>query len=276
MKSFVDYTVPGSSIAGVLLVVWGVTVLLLTLAPHAFAQSADDLAKQTQNPVSSLISVPFQANWDVGVGAREAAATTLNIQPVAPFALTKSVNVILRVIMPLVSQPTDDGLRINGMSDTVATAFLSPTRSGKVIWGAGPVLLLPTATNNRLGSEQVGFGPSIVALVQPGRWTTGILWNQIWSIDGPPDRTEVNRGFFQPFANYNLGDGLAVGASIEATASWDEDEVWNSSLVFTMSKVTVLGKRPVNFLAGVGPMIASPDGGADWRLRVQANFLFPR
>jgi hypothetical protein len=256
---------------------WIATVSLLATANNALAQSADALAKQTQNPVSSLISVPFQANWDMGIGAREAIGTTLNIQPVAPFSLTKRWNVILRVIMPLLSQPTDEeDTRINGMSDTVSTVFVSPAGSGKLIWGAGPVLLLPTATNNSLGSEQVGLGPSIVALMQPGKWTTGILWNQIWRVDGPPDRTDVNRGFFQPFANYNLGEGLAVGASIEATANWDEDDVWSSALVFTVSKVTVLGKRPVNFVAGAGPMIASPDGGADWKLRVQANFLFPR
>jgi hypothetical protein len=255
----------------------GIAAVSLLSAPHTVvAQSADELAKQTQNPVANLITVPFQGNWDVGVGAREAVATTLNIQPVAPFSLTKQWNVILRVIMPLVSQPTDDGLRINGMSDTVATAFLSPARSGRVIWGVGPVLLLPTATNNALGGEHVGIGPSVVALVQPGQWTTGLLWNQIWSADGAVDRPDINRGFFQPFANYNLGEGLAVGASIEATANWDDDDVWNSSLVFTLSKVTVLGKRPVNFVAGAGPLIASPEGGADWRLRVQANFLFPR
>jgi hypothetical protein len=255
----------------------GIGALLLLAAAHsAFAQSADELAKQTQNPVANLITVPFQGNWDVGISDREAVSTTLNIQPVAPFSLTKSWNVILRVIMPLTSHPTDEGLRVNGMSDTVATAFLAPSRSGHVIWGAGPVLLLPTATSNTLGSEQVGVGPSIVALVQPGKWTTGILWNQVWSVDGAVDRADVNRGFFQPFANYNLPDGLAVGAQMEATANWDDDEVWTSSLVLTLSKVTVLGKRPVNFVIGAGPMVASPEGAADWRLRVQANFLFPR
>jgi len=248
---------------------------LLSNAPHVFAQNADELAKQTQNPVSSLISVPFQGNWDVGVGARDATATTLNIQPVAPFSLTKDVNVILRVIMPLVSQPTDDGLRINGMSDTVTTVFFSPARTGKVIWGAGPVLLFPTATNNALGQEQVGLGASVVALVQPGKWTTGLLWNQIWGAGGANDRPDINQGFFQPFVNYNLGNGIAVGASIEATASWDVDEVWNSALIFTVSKVTTLGKRPVNFVFGAGPTLASPTG-TEWKMRFQANFLFPR
>lgn len=253
---------------------WLLVLGSLGISTGAYAQDANELAKQAQNPISSLVSVPFQGNWDVGVGARDATGTTLNIQPVAPFSLTKDVNVILRVIMPLVSQPTDDGLRINGMSDTVMTAFFAPVKS-KITWGAGPVLLLPTATNNTLGDEQVGLGPSIVALVQPGHWTTGILWNQIWSMGGAADRVDVNRGYFQPFANYNLGNGLAVGGVIEATANWDADDVWNSALIFTVSKVTVLGKRPVNFVLGAGPTLASPTG-TDWKMRFQANFLFPR
>ena len=254
----------------------GLASLLVFAIPCAsFAQSADELAKQTQNPVSSLVSFPFQANWDVGIGDREAIGTTLNIQPVAPFSLVKEWNVILRVIMPLVSQPADAGPRINGMGDTIATAFLSPARTGRIIWGAGPALLLPTATNNALGTEQVGIGPSIVALAQPGRWTVGVLWNQLWSIGGAEDRDDVNQGFFQPFANYNLGDGIAVGANIEANAAWDATDIWNSTLIFTVSKVTVLGKRPINFVVGAGPTLASP-AGTDWKLRVQANFLFPR
>ncbi|MCI0538377.1 MAG: hypothetical protein L0Z50_24480 [Verrucomicrobiales bacterium] len=240
-------------------------------------QSADELAKQTQNPVASLISVPFQGNWDMGIGSRQTTGTTLNIQPVAPFALTKEWNVILRVIMPAVSQPTDTGPRINGMGDTVTTVFLSPARSGKVIWGAGPVLLVPTATNNALGTEKFGLGPSVVVLVQPGKWTVGMLWNQIWSVDGAPDRADVNQGFFQPFANYNLGDGVSLGASIEATGDWEAaNDTWTSFLLFSASKVALLGKRPVNFSVGAGPAFASPSGGADWKLRLAVVFLFPR
>jgi hypothetical protein len=256
-------------------IIWLVTLVMLVNAPKASAQSAGDLAKQTQNPVANLITFPLQANWDVGVGARETTATTFNIQPVVPFSLTRDITVILRVVMPFLSQPTDFGLRVNGMSDTVTTAFLAPAKEGKLIWGAGPVLLFPSATNNALGSEQVGFGPSAVALIQPGPWTVGLLWNQVWRVGGAIDRSELNRGFFQPFANYNLGDGIAVGATIEATANWNDDEVWNSALIFTVSKVTTLGRRPVNFVFGAGPDLANPSGG-DWRIRFQANFLFPR
>jgi hypothetical protein len=260
-----------------LLVVCAIAGLLIGASRPVFAQSADELAKQTQNPVASLISVPFQGNWDFGIGDREATGTTLNIQPVAPFGLTPTWNVILRVIMPVQSQPAEGGQRFTGMGDTTMTVFFSPAKTGKVIWGAGPAMLIPTATNQNLGTEKFGLGPSVVALVQPGQWTVGALWNQIWSVDGANDREDVNAMYLQPFANYNLGQGLAAGAVVESSTNWEaDDEQWTSYLLFSISKVTLLGRRPVNFAAVAGPAIASPTGRPDWRLRFTATFLFPR
>jgi hypothetical protein len=255
----------------------GALAILLMLPAPAAAQSADELAKQTQNPVASLISVPLQGNWDFGIGDRDATGTLLNIQPVMPFAVTPGTNVILRVIMPMTSQPAPDGTRINGMGDVVATAFFSPAQSGRIIWGVGPVFLLPVATNNALGSEKFGIGPSIVALTQPGKWTLGALYNQIWSTSGANDRSDVNSMFLQPFANYNLGNGLSVGISAEATANWEVDEdTWTAPLLFNVSKVALLGKRPVSFAFAAGPTLGGSDDSASWRFRLAATFLFPR
>ena len=235
---------------------------LLFLPVAAGAQDADELAKQTQNPVASLISVPLQGNWDFGLGDRDAVGTLLNIQPVMPFGVSQSTNIILRVIMPLMSQPGSGGGRINGLGDIVATAFFSPAKSGRIIWGVGPVFLLPAATDASLGSEKFGIGPSIVALTQPGPFTIGILYNQIWSTSGANDRGDVDSMYLQPFLNYNLGGGLAAGVSMEASANFEANEAWTAPLLFSISKVTLLGKRPVSFAAAAGPTIASPDGGS--------------
>jgi hypothetical protein len=220
--------------------------------------------------------VPLQGNWDFGMGDRDAAATLLNFQPVMPFGITKSTNVILRVIMPLTSQPASNGMRINGLSDIIATAFFSPAKSGRIIWGVGPVVLLPAATSSALGSEKLGVGPSAVALTQPGKWTLGALFNQIWSVSGANDRADVNTTYLQPFANYNLGGGLSAGVSVEASGNWEADQTWTAPLLFSVSKVTLLGKRPVNFGVAAGPTIVSPDAGGGWRFRLSATFLFPR
>jgi hypothetical protein len=250
--------------------------LLLTLPPAAAGQDATALAKQTQNPVSSLISVPFQGNWDSGIGDNDDTSALLNFQPVIPFGVSTSTNVILRVIMPLTSQPGSEGARSNGMGDIVASAFFSPEEAGRVIWGVGPVVLLPTATDNALGTQKFGIGPTAVVLTQPGKWTLGTLFNHLWSTSGATNRRDVNSTYLQPFANYNLGSGLAVGVSMEATANWEVDEHWTAPLLFQVSKVTLLGKRPVNLAVAAGPMVASPAGGANWRFRLAATFLYPR
>ena len=266
-------------------------VCALSAAPLVFAQvkaeeahaataapehSAAELAKQTQNPIASLISVPFQYNSNNGAGPTNTSTTDLNFQPVIPFAISKSTNVILRVVMPLLSAPLPNGERTSGIGDTLTSVFFSPSKPGKIIWGLGPAIQLPTATNKALGSEQFAMGPTAVALMQPGHWTLGMLWNHLWTVSGASDRKRINQDYIQPFINYNLGNGLALGVSMEATMTLKAADPWSGPALVNLTKVTMLRRQPVQIGMSAGPYVFRPNGDASWRFRFTVNFLFPR
>jgi hypothetical protein len=157
---------------------------LLAAAPAHAELSAEELAKLAQNPVGNLISVPFQNNSNLNAGPDKRTQNILNIQPVIPISVSDEWNIITRTIVPVISQPLPDGERTNGIGDTVLTAFLSPAKPGKWIWGAGPVLQIPTNSNSDLGNRNWGLGPSVVVLhLDKGDpWVYGVLANNIWSL----------------------------------------------------------------------------------------------
>ena len=242
------------------------------------APSADELAKKLQNPVASLISVPFQANFDFGIGPANGSRFLMNVQPVIPMSISEDWNLIGRVILPITSQTDvfgESGTQ-SGLGDAVVSAFFSPKEptSGGLIWGAGPVLLVPTATNDLLGTGKFGMGPTAVGLKQIGSLTVGALINHIWSVAGDKDRGDVNTTFFQPFVAKNFTGGYALGVNTELSQSWDNDATSGSINIFG-SKVISLGSQMAQ--VSIGPRIPYGNANtADWGFRAQFILLFPR
>jgi len=238
-------------------------------------------AKELANPVAALISVPLQLNFDDNIGPLDKGSrVALNVQPVIPFSLNAEWNLISRTILPLVSQ--DDifpgsGSQ-SGLGDTIQSLFFSPvdpTDSGW-IWGAGPALLLPTASDELLGTEKWGAGPTAVALKQTGPWTYGFLVNHIWSFAGDSNRNDVNSTFLQPFAGYTTATGWSFDLQTETTRDW-ENHQWNVPLVFLVSKVTSVGSQLIQLQAGPRYYVESFDAGPEGLgFRVALTLLFPR
>jgi hypothetical protein len=243
------------------------------------AESAEELAKKLSNPVAALISIPFQNNLDVGIGQNNGSKNTLNFQPVIPITLSPKLNLITRFIIPIVSQHniTAEGATQNGLSDAVVSAWFSPSEpKNGVVWGVGPVFLVPIATNDMLGTKKLGVGPTALILKQSNGWTVGGLVNQIWSVAGDANRSDVSQMFIQPFLSYNWKSGAGLGINSEITQNW----ISSTTSVFinpTITAVTKLGTQIVSLAIGPRIPVAAPTGTmADFGVRAAVTFVFPK
>ena len=251
----------------------------VTAPPQAPATDGAELAKKLANPLATMISLPFQYNFDHGMGPRgDGTRSTLNIQPVVPFALNKDWNLISRTIVPVIHQSgiTGPGEGQTGIGDIVQSLFFSPNKSEPFIWGVGPAILVPTATNKALGARQLGLGPTVVVLKQQKGWTVGALWNHIWRVAGGSGRPSVNADFIQPFLAYGTKSAWTFSLNTESSYDW-KGKAWSVPIHFTVAKLLRFGKRPVQFTGGIRCWAASPAGGPqDCGVRFVVTPLFPK
>ena len=254
------------------------SLIILASLPWGLVRGQDDLAQQLADPVSSLISVPFQSNWDFGIGPEDASRYTLNIQPVVPLSLDEDWNLIVRTIVPVIdAESSAAGVPdASGLGDIVQSFFFSPVDpvNGWIV-GAGPAFLYPSASDALLGSEQWGVGPTAVALKQDGPWTWGALVNHLSSFAGDEARADINATFLQPFVSYITPSKTTYTLNSESTYDWERDQ-WLVPLNAVVSQLVAIGDQPVQLSLGARYYAEGPDGGPEWGLRAAVTLLFPR
>ena len=244
-------------------------IVSVGLSVHAdeLAEKKADLAQELTNPLADLMTIPIQMNFDNNIGLNDQGSKiTTNSQPVIPFRLSEDWNLISRTIMPVIYQ--DDifpgaGSQF-GLGDINMSLFFSPKKptSGGVIWGVGPVLLFPTATDTLLGAEKWGAGPAGVVLKMSGPWTYGALANHIWSFAGDNDRIDINNTFLQPFMAYTWPSAWTVSVQSESSYNW-ETEKWSIPVNVAASKLVRFGRLPVSLQGGVGYWLETPETGPE-------------
>ncbi len=247
------------------------------------ASNAEALTKAAQNPIASMISVPIQNNFSFNINPGQRTQYLMNVQPVIPMSLGPNVNLIVRWITPILWQPfpsATPGKEVGefGLGDMQPSFFFSPAKASKLIWGAGPVFLIPTATDKMLGQGKFGMGPGFVWLVQPGKWTMGALVNNVFSVAGPSNRTDVNQMTLQYFVNYTLKKGWYIGTMPINTANWKapNSQRWVIPAGGSIGRIMRLGMQPVNMQLGFYANPIRPTNTASWKMLWQIVFLYPK
>lgn len=263
------------------------TVSLLFQIPAAVLsqEGSEDLRAKVQNPISSLISLPFKFTFDYG--APNGEASFLNIQPVYPVTVG-DWNLVNRLIVPLIDSPgaitTPDtpnpipGDGATGLGDINYSLFFSPVKYDRWIWGVGPAITFPTATDGQLGSDKWSIGPTAVALSQPKWGSMGILFRQLWSVAGEDNRSDVNQSLIEPFLNYNLPQGWYLISDMIVTANWDapSGQRWTVPLGGGAGKLFKIGSQAMNARVEAYYNIERPDSAPDWQWGFTVQFLFPK
>jgi hypothetical protein len=249
-------------------------------AQESSAQGTSEIAKQAQNPIASVISVPIENDFNPQTGINKEDSYVLQFKPVVPFKLSDDWNLITRTIVPVIQVPElAPGVNgTTGLGDIQTSLFLSPAKVGKVIWGAGPVISLPTATEDILGTKKVSIGPTAVALSIQGHWLFGTLVQNLFSVAGPSARRDVNQMLMQPFVNYNMRHGWYLTSSPIITSNWEanSNNRWTVPVGGGLGKIVHFGKLPVNSYIQFFRNVERPDGTTSWSARFQMQFLFPK
>ncbi len=232
------------------------------------------LALKTHNPVAELTCLPFSSTLDFGLGPDRAANYTVNVQPLLPFRISPDHYIVSRTTLPLIyaQSLTAGGGDHAGLGDVQQSFFWVP--KGAAIWGFGPFLQLPTATDRTLGAGQWCAGPTAAILKQEHGWTVGALAWHLWSFAAAGDRPTFNQTYVNPFLSYTTPRGATFGVSGEATRDWTAD-TWLVPVNCTISQLVKLGGQKISLTLGWHTYVVTPAGGPDWGVKLGVAFLFP-
>lgn len=254
---------------------------LVSYGSSASAQeSQDEIAKKLNNPIADLVSVPFQFNFDHNIGPmNEAERWSLNIQPVIPVSISPDWNVVSRTIVPIIGlNDVPPGNEESGLGDIFQSFFFSPkepTATGW-IWGVGPALLFPSASDELLGAEKWAAGPTAVFLRQDSGWTYGALSNHVWSYAGEDDREDVSATFLQPFLAFTTKTFTTLTINTESTYDWQQEN-WSAPVNLLATQLFKIGNQPMSIQIGARYWIDSPDSGPEgWGFRIAYTLVIPK
>ena len=265
-------------------VFWRPLILLLLATPALRAQqTTEDLRDLARNPVGDAVKIPFAESINFGAGPYDRTSNCLQIEPTIPFHIAESWLLIPRIVATAVDYQPEANQASHGstgLGDTVATFFLTPAYTKKVIWGAGPALLIPTTTNTNTGAGKWGLGPSVAVLVQPTWGSLGVLVQNIWSLPGHSQRASVNQMQLETSFSYNFPHGWYLVTAPTFYADWTQpaSERWVVPFGGGAGRTFNIGKQAVdsNLTMYYNAIRPSSHLSPRWQLSLEFTLIYPK
>lgn len=238
--------------------------------------TSEDLAREDQNPITRFYVARFEDNVQLGFGPERETLNFFRLQPLVPIRLSADWTLLTRTIVPIVHVPWPEST--DGLGDVSLITFLTPAHGSEgFVWGLGPAFLLPTATDELLGTEKWSAGPAAAVAYTKGPWVAGAIVQNLWSFAGDGDRADVRTMTLRPLLNYNLPRGWYLTTSPSIVANWDAkaEDRWLVPLGGGVGRVYQLGPLRMSTTLESYYHVASPAIGPEWQIRLQHSFLYP-
>lgn len=255
------------------------TALLIGIAGPAFAQgnpsheSAEEIAAELANPLSPITTLSAQYRAEVGWGPDDETNHLLRLQPSLYKPMKEDAAFLLRTIAPLrvVDFPTSE----SGVGDLSLIPYYVPDTTSSVFVGYGGAFVLPTASDDALGTGKWSAGPALIVAMPGDPLTWGALVQHLWSVTGESDRADVDVTTLQPFATWLLGGGWSATVTSESTRNWEgpSNQAWTVPVALSISRVVTLGGRYVSLGAAYVEYVEAPAFSADYELRLSATYV---
>jgi hypothetical protein len=219
-----------------------------------------EIAQKLTNPLAAMISIPIQNWFDFNLGPRkDGSRYTMEAQPVYPVQISRDWNLLSRTTIPVVyQQNVSSQTTQTGLSDATESLFLSPVHPPSIIWGAGPIFLLPTGTTGLLSTRKFGIGPTAVVLKHKGHTNAGLLASHVWSVAGSDSHPYVSETYAQPFVAYTTTKAWTFAATSYDTYNWTAGR-WTAIVnPIRVSKLLKLGPQRLSVGGALRCTVTSP------------------
>ncbi len=233
------------------------------------------LSERLENPADGIQSVSFEDSAFFRYGpSRNDIMNIFNIKPVLPVPAGSGMDIVIRPEIPLAYVPWPEEQA--GLGDIKIKAYLADASQKGFSWGIGPIIGIPTATDNLLGTGRWTAGPAVTLVYTDGAMVAGIAADGLFSFAGPGSRGDISELGIRPFIYLNNAQGWYIFIDPEFTCNYElpDSQQWTVPLGGGVGKTFTAGKQAMSAYVSGYAKFKHPTDASDLYFKAGLSLLF--